>query len=132
MAEGTKKDGEKAGAAASPAAGNEGRGAKRIGPGIRLIPVEDSDQPVLANYTMLNIAPGMAFIDFGFLEPAMLSALPQIAKQGGKMPESVNGKLTVRVALGFDSLANLHQQMGRILVGLTAAAAEQKKSQAGK
>jgi hypothetical protein len=91
---------------------------KSKGLGIRLMPVDNSDQPVLANYTALNVAPGMVFIDFGFLEPAMLSALPRVAKQGGKLPESINGRLAVRVALGIDTLRNLKQQLD----GLLAAA----------
>ena len=76
-----------------------------------------------------DIAPGMAFIDFGFLEPAMLAALPRVAKQGGKLPESVNGKLAVRVAMGYDALAGLHQQLGRVLTGLRAASSEAKGKQ---
>jgi len=87
-------------------------------PGIRLTPVGNSDQPVVANYAVLNVAPGMAFIDFGFLEPGMLAALPRVAKAGGKLPERLNGKLAVRVALGYDALAGLHQQIGRVLTGL--------------
>ena len=94
--------------------------------GIRLAPVGNSDQPVVANYCSINIAPGMAFIDFGFLEPAMLAALPRVARSGGKLPESLNGKLAVRVALGYDALANLHQQVGRVLAGLSAAAGKKK------
>lgn len=73
--------------------------------GVRLAPVDNSDQPVLANYTSLNPAPSMVFIDFGFLEPAMLAALPRAAMQGVKLPQSLNGKLAVRVALGLDSVA---------------------------
>jgi len=95
--------------------------AKRASLGIRLVPVGNSDQPVLANYTSLNVAPGMVFIDFGFLEPGMLSALPRVARSGGKLPESVNGRLAVRVALGYDGLANLHQQLGQVLSGLREA-----------
>lgn len=89
--------------------------------GIRLVPVDDSDQPVLANYTALNVAPGMVFIDFGFLEPAMLAALPRVAKAGGKLPEQVNGKLAVRVAMGFDALQNLKQQIDRLAAAATKA-----------
>src|SRR5437870_3149650 len=88
---------------------------KAKGLGIRLMPVENSDQPVVANYTALNVAPGMVFIDFGFLEPAMLTALPRVAKQGGKLPESVNGKLAVRVAMGYDALQGLKQQIDRLV-----------------
>ena len=60
----------------------------------------------------------MSFIDFGFLEPAMLNALPRVAREGGKLTETLNGKLAVRVALGYDALAGLHQQIGQILTGL--------------
>jgi hypothetical protein len=88
--------------------------------GIRLAAAGDSDQPVVANYTQLNVAPGMAFIDFGFLEPAMMNALPRVAKAGGKLPESIAGRLAVRVAVGYDTLAGLHQQLGRVLAGLDA------------
>jgi len=94
---------------------------------VRLAPVNDSDQPVVANYATVNVAPGMAFVDFGFIEPALLAALPRVAKQGGKLPQSVNGKLAVRVAMGYDGLAGLHQQLGRVLSELRAAAASKLK-----
>ena len=90
--------------------------------GIRLVPVENSDQPVVANYCSINVSPGMAFVDFGFLEPGMLAALPRVARSGGKLPERLNGKLAVRVAMGYDALANLHQQLGQVLKGLSQAA----------
>lgn len=90
---------------------------------VRLAPADGSDQPVLANYTVVNAAPGMAFVDFGFLEPGLLAAIPRVAKQGGKLPQSVNGKLAVRVALGYDAVAGLHQQLGRVLASLRAASA---------
>ena len=91
--------------------------------GIRLVPVGNSDQPVMVNYTALNVAPGMAFIDFGFLEPGMLAAIPRVVKQGGKLPESINGKLAVRVVMSYDVLANLHQQLGQMLSDLNRARA---------
>ena len=80
--------------------------------GVRLAPVDNSDQPIFANYAAVNAAPGMAFIDFGFIEPGLLAAIPRVAKQGGKLPQSVNGKLAVRVAIGCERLAGLHQQLG--------------------
>jgi hypothetical protein len=30
----------------------------------------------------------------------------------------VNGRLAVRVAMGYDALAGLHQQIGQVLTGL--------------
>jgi len=43
---------------------------------------------------------------------------PRVAKEGGKLPESINGRLATRVALSYDTLANLHQQLGNALQGL--------------
>ena len=100
----------------------QGAQAKPAGLGLRLVPVEQSDQPVLSNLTTVSMAPGIVFIDFGFVEPNLLSALPRMARLGGKMPERINGKLAVRVALGFDSLAALHQQLGQVVKGLGDAA----------
>src|ERR1019366_297204 len=48
---------------------------KTTGLNIRLAPVGNSDQPMLANFTRLNGAPGMVFVDFGFLEPAVIAGL---------------------------------------------------------
>jgi len=48
----------------------------------------------------------------------MLAALPRVAREGGKLPERVNGKLAVRVAVGYDALAGLHQQIGQVLTSL--------------
>lgn len=79
--------------------------------GVRLVPVNNSDQPLFANYTALNATPGIAFIDFAFLEPSVLAALPRAEK----VPESINGRLVVRVALAPDALQNLARQINNLL-----------------
>ncbi len=94
-----------------------------VGLSIKLAAVGDSDQPVFTNFTRLNGAPGMVFVDFGFLEPAALAALSRLARSGGKIPETLSGKLAVRVALGYDTLATLHQQLGQVVAGLSAQSA---------
>jgi hypothetical protein len=91
---------------------------KTVGLNIRLAPVNNSDQPVLANFARLNGTPGMVFIDFGFLEPAALASLSHIARTGGKTPETLTGRLAVRVAMGYDTLSALHQQLGQVVAGL--------------
>jgi hypothetical protein len=95
-----------------------GQQPRTVGLGVRLVPTGESDQPRVANYTSITLAPGMAFVDFGFFEPAMLAALPRVAQQGGKLPNSINGRLATRVALSYETLANLHQQLGSALQGL--------------
>jgi uncharacterized membrane protein len=82
---------------------------------VRLAPVDNSDQPVVANYATVTVAPGIVFIDFGFIEPGLLAAIPKVAKQGGKLPQAVNGKLAVRVAMGYDALSILYRQIGAMI-----------------
>ena len=104
---------------------------EQLGIQVRLVPVENSDQPKLANYSSVNIAPGIAFLDFGFIEPSALPALLRAAKTGKELPKSINGKLAVRVALGFDGLQTLHQQIGRVIAGLKKKQTRKKRSTSG-
>jgi hypothetical protein len=104
------------------AAGNPAQPTQEKTLSLRLNPVNNSDQPVVANTCSINLAPGMAYIDFGFIEPGVLSALPRIAQQGGKLPDEISGKLAVRVVMGFDGLANLQQQLTRVMGELAKAA----------
>ena len=99
--------------------------AKSGGLNISLAPVDHSDQPTLSNYTRIHGAPGIVYVDFGFLDPAAMDALSRIRQTGGKIPERLNGKLAVRVAMGFDTLAVLHQQLGSAVAGLRASALAQ-------
>lgn len=100
----TAQDKEGVNAKPAKAAG----GTKSLG--IRLLPMENSDQPVGANCWSITVGAGL------------LAALPRVARAGGKLPEHLNGKLAVRVTLGYDALANVHQQLGQGLRGLSAGA----------
>jgi hypothetical protein len=89
---------------------------------VNLKPADNSDQPISANYTTVNVAPGLVYLDFGFLEPSVLRALTQIANAGKPVPQSLDGKLAVRIAMGYDVLQSLHQQLGQVLTALHAQA----------
>lgn len=43
------------------------------------------------------------------------------ARDGQTMPESLDGKLVARVAMGLDVLQRLQQQLGQVLMGLRGA-----------
>jgi hypothetical protein len=96
-------------AASAPAAALQE--PRSVSLGVRLVPVNNSDQPLFANYTTVNATPGIAFIDFAFLEPSVLLALPHVEK----VPESINGRLVARVALAPDALQNLARQLNALL-----------------
>lgn len=113
-----KEEAKAAGTEAAPAAAAQGVN-------VQLVPAGQSDQPVLSNFTLVHPSSGVALIDFGFLDPGALNAISQLARSGKKIPERLNGRLGARVALPYDALANLHQQIGRVLQAL----AKQKKAQ---
>ncbi len=88
---------------------------------VRLKPSESSAHPCLVNYTNVGVAQGIAYLDFGFIEPALLAAVAQTAKEGQAAPKSLDGHLVTRVALPVDNLAQLHQQIQQLLMGLRTA-----------
>jgi len=82
---------------------------------LQLVPANGSDQPVLANVTMVQPTVGVALLDFGFLDPGAMGALQRMARAGKKVPERVNGRLAARVALSYEALGALHRQIGGVL-----------------
>ena len=88
---------------------------------VRLKPSESSAQPRATNYTNVGVAQGIAYVDFGFIEPALLGAIAKTAKDGQAAPKGLEGHLVTRVAMSVDVLARLHQQTQHVLVGLRDA-----------
>ena len=88
---------------------------------MKLIPVEHSNQPVSANYSTVAVAQGIAYVDFGFIEPQALALLARAAQNGQLVHKGLEGKLAVRVATGLDVLQRLHQQLQQVLMGVRAA-----------
>ena len=85
---------------------------------ISLKPSEPSAHPRAANFTNVGIAQGIAYVDFGFLEPTVLGAMARTVKDGQAAPNAVKGQLVARVAMGVDVLVRLHQQIQHVLNGL--------------
>jgi hypothetical protein len=91
---------------------------KTIALNVRLKPSESSAHPRATNYTNVGVAQGIAYVDFGFIEPALLGAIAKTAKDGQAAPKGLEGHLVTRVAMSVDVLARLHQQIQHVLVGL--------------
>jgi hypothetical protein len=94
---------------------------KTISLNVRLRPSESSAQPRASNYTSVGLAQGIAYVDFGFIEPALLGAIAKTAKDGQAAPKGLEGHLVTRVAMSVDVLARLHQQIQHVLVGMREA-----------
>jgi hypothetical protein len=88
---------------------------------VRLKPSESSAHPRATNYTNVGVAQGIAYVDFGFIEPALLAAISKPAKDGQAVPKGLDGALVTRVAMGVDVLVRLHQQIQQVLVSLREA-----------
>jgi hypothetical protein len=94
---------------------------KTIALNVRLKPSEPSAHPRATNYTNVNVAQGIAYVDFGFIEPTLLAAIATTAKDGQAAPKGLDGTLVSRVAMSVDVLARLHQQIQEVLVSLRDA-----------
>jgi hypothetical protein len=92
--------------------------AQTIALNVRLKPSESSAHPRSTNYTNVNVAQGIAYVDFGFIEPTQLAAIAKTAKDGQAAPKGLEGALVTRVAMSVDVLARLHQQVQQVLVSL--------------
>lgn len=87
---------------------------------INLTTGTNADQPIYTNYSALELAAGTLFMDFGFLEPRVISAVAAAARQGAKLPEQLNGKLVARLVLSLEAAQNLQQQLQQILAAAAA------------
>lgn len=88
---------------------------------VRLTPSDASAHPLVTNYSNASMVQGMAYLDFGFIEPAVLAAVAKTAKDGQAAPKGLNGHLVTRVAMDITALARLHQQIQQVLIGVQAA-----------
>ncbi len=95
---------------------------------VRLKPSESSAHPRATNYTNVGVARGIAYLDFGFIEPILLAAIAKTAKDGQSAPKGLEGHLVTRVAMSVDVLARLHQQIQQVLVSLRDARQPKAKS----
>ena len=101
---------------------------KTVALNVRLKSSEPSAHPRATNYTNVGVAQGIAYLDFGFIEPTLLAAIAKTAKDGQAAPKGLEGTLVTRVAMGVDVLARLHRQIQQVLVGLRDARQSKPKA----
>ena len=94
---------------------------KTVALNVRLKPSEPSAHPRATNYTNVGVAQGIAYVDFGFIEPTLLAAITKTATDGQAAPKGLEGALVTRVAMSVEVLARLHQQIQQVLVSLRDA-----------
>ena len=89
---------------------------------VRLKSNDSSGHPRLANYTKIAVARGISYVDFGFVEPALIGAMANGAANGQVAAEDIEGQLVARVAMDVDVLGRLHRQLQHVLLSLRGAA----------
>ncbi|MGH9877865.1 MAG: hypothetical protein ACRD5H_09520 [Nitrososphaerales archaeon] len=99
----------------------ETRGTELKQVDVRLHPVEQSDQPIMSNFATITVAQGIAYVDFGFIQPALLAKVIVDSQNGKTLPEQVDGKLVARVSLGLDVLGRLQYQMQQVFQNIAQA-----------
>jgi hypothetical protein len=95
--------------------------AKTVALNVRLKPGESAARPLATNYTTVGVAQDIAYVDFGFIEPALLGAIAKTTKDGQAPPKAIDGQLVTRVSMSVDVLARLHQQIQQVLISLRDA-----------
>ena len=80
------------------------------------------------NYTNIGVTQGIAYVDFGFIEPTLLGAIAKTGKNGQAVPKGIDGQIVTRVAMGIDVLARLNQQIQKALIEMRDAKQAKPKS----
>jgi hypothetical protein len=80
--------------------------------------VEQSDQPIASNFATVTVAQGIAYVDFGFIEPALLAKTMMDSQSGKALPDQFDDKLVARISVGLDVLARLQHQVQQVLLNL--------------
>lgn len=96
---------------------------------VLLKPSESSAHPRAANYANVSVAQGIAYLDFGFIEPAVLAAIAKTAKDGHSALKGMDGHLVTRVAMDLGALTRLQRQIQQMLVRLQTEKQSKSKGQ---
>lgn len=93
-----------------------------------LKPSDSSAHPLAANHTNVALVQGIACVDFGFIEPALLAGIAKTAREKQATPPTVEGHLVTRVAMDVGVLARLRNQIEQVLGSVGAAQKPQLKA----
>ncbi|NVE00663.1 hypothetical protein [Massilia sp. BJB1822] len=82
---------------------------------IELRPVNNSDQPILANFVAVQATAGLVFLDFGFLDLQTINTIARLASGEVAGHASFRGRLACRMALSNDAVASLVKQLNQLM-----------------
>lgn len=97
---------------------------------IRMSPGEHTGQPLYSNFASVNGGQGVVTVDFGFLDSQNLNTLNRVTRSGEMLPDSINGKMSSRMAISIDTAHHLSQQLNQLLSAKPSVTAAQSQQSA--
>ena len=90
---------------------------------------EHTGQPIYSNLTSAQSGQGVIVVDFGFLDPQTMNALNHMLKSGDKTANTINAKMSCRIAINIGAANQLAQQLDQVInkKTLTPAQTDQNK-----
>lgn len=82
---------------------------------VKFLRTASSELPLAVNCAAAHITQGTAYIDFGFLEPELLMAFTEKFKAGERLPDEVEARHVVRVAMSPEGLQFFAMQLNDVL-----------------
>ena len=80
---------------------------------VRLKSSDLSAHPRATNHTNVGVAEGIAYLDFGFIEPSLIGAVANSAKNGQAAPKGIDGQLVSRLGRTFSTTSTASASVGR-------------------
>jgi len=76
---------------------------------------EHTGQPIYSNLTSTQGGQGVVLVDFGFLDPQTMHALNRMIASGEKISNTVNARMSCRMAISIDAANQLAQQLDKLV-----------------
>lgn len=76
---------------------------------------EQAEQPVYSNLTSVQNGQGVVMVDFGLMDPQTVQLLNQKIASGEKVPNTIDAKMSCRMAVSIDAANQLSQQLNQLL-----------------
>ena len=93
---------------------------------------EQTEQPVYSNLISVQSGQGVVMVDFGFMHPQTMQLLNQKMASGEKVPNTIDAKMSCRIAVSIDAANQLSQQLNQLLglkPNVQQQATQQKKTE---
>ena len=75
---------------------------------------EHTSQPIYAKFTTVQSGQRVIIVDFGFVDPQLITTLNRMARSGEKTPDTIDATMSCRIALSIETANQLAQQLNQL------------------